>query len=367
MRRSFLVHAAWVMALTLGGCRQLDAVLAMHGDGGDGEAPPPTRAPVPRGTGTGAASAPTPEPLRDPRERRLRDVRQLTHDKVVASPRFTRDGKTILFLARSEQVVSVEQVLVQGGAPAPLSLSLPRGSPWALLDGMGGPCVVVTRPDCSLQAWPELLGLLPCRSLSEVPTASGITCPSQPDQALPCVLSSRGARACAMPGDHGTYIALTASNDAPATLLGPHEGLSFAPAFSPDGERLLFLAQVGELTRLWVASTAKPAEAHAIGPEARRMVDPLFTPSGDAVIFASSVDDTSDQELDLDLLPLESPVLERVTFEAGVDRFPVFSPDGKLLAWVSERNADPGMLDLFLARWVTPDAPPVDGRVDQRK
>jgi Tol biopolymer transport system component len=45
--------------------------------------------------------------------------------------------------------------------------------------------------------------------------------------------------------------------------------------------------------------------------------------------------------------------LERVSTAPGFDGFPVWSPDGTLLVWASNR-ADPGsgQTNLFVARWV---------------
>ena len=45
--------------------------------------------------------------------------------------------------------------------------------------------------------------------------------------------------------------------------------------------------------------------------------------------------------------------LERLTFEGEFNSFPMFSPDGKRVVWVSDRNAkQPGEFNVFLADWV---------------
>ena len=45
--------------------------------------------------------------------------------------------------------------------------------------------------------------------------------------------------------------------------------------------------------------------------------------------------------------------LERITYAADFDGFPMFSPDGKSLVFASNRNSKPGTWDtnLFVARW----------------
>ena len=45
--------------------------------------------------------------------------------------------------------------------------------------------------------------------------------------------------------------------------------------------------------------------------------------------------------------------LERLTFDGQFNSFPMFSPDGKRLVWVSDRGAkERGEFNLFLADWV---------------
>jgi Tol biopolymer transport system component len=45
--------------------------------------------------------------------------------------------------------------------------------------------------------------------------------------------------------------------------------------------------------------------------------------------------------------------LERLTFDGQFNSFPMFSPDGTSLVWVSDRQAKtPGEFNVFLADWV---------------
>jgi Tol biopolymer transport system component len=84
---------------------------------------------------------------------------------------------------------------------------------------------------------------------------------------------------------------------------------------------------------------------------------PAFFPDSRQLIFASDRDSTAAApRLALYRTDPEGPVvasggtrIERITFAEGDDAAPVFSPDGRWLAFLSSR-AGAGM-DLYLARW----------------
>ena len=92
------------------------------------------------------------------------------------------------------------------------------------------------------------------------------------------------------------------------------------------------------------------------GSDKQRLTDfksmswaPYFHPSGDYLIFTSNKLGFENFELFLvDAKGEHEPV--RVTFTNGFDGLPVFSPDGKKLAWTSGRTSD-GKAQIFLADW----------------
>ena len=56
---------------------------------------------------------------------------------------------------------------------------------------------------------------------------------------------------------------------------------------------------------------------------------------------------------ELYLISLDGTGLERLTFNTVFDSFPMFSPDGKKLAFGSNRDAaNPRQTDIFVADWV---------------
>ncbi len=127
-------------------------------------------------------------------------------------------------------------------------------------------------------------------------------------------------------------------------------GYDGGPFFSADGEKIVWrrFAEDGRSAEIFVMNRDGSGE--------RRITDlgamswaPFFHPSGDYVIFATSVEGFANFELYMvDSAGEGDPV--RVTWTEGFDSLPVFSPDGKRLAWSAARTAD-GKPQIFMADW----------------
>lgn len=127
-------------------------------------------------------------------------------------------------------------------------------------------------------------------------------------------------------------------------------GYDGGPFYSADGETIIWrrFAEDGHSAEVF---TARPD-----GTDERQITDlgamswaPYFHPSGDYVIFATSVHGFANFELYLvDSQGEREPV--RVTSVESFDSLPVFSPDGRTIAWASARTADKKP-QLFTAEW----------------
>ena len=95
------------------------------------------------------------------------------------------------------------------------------------------------------------------------------------------------------------------------------------------------------------------------GKNAKRITDfgcasfaPAFTPDGKKIIFASNKNVCDSRNFELFLMNPDGSGLEQVTSSGGFNSFPMFSPDGKKLLFVSDRQAKGRYeFNVFVAEW----------------
>jgi len=145
--------------------------------------------------------------------------------------------------------------------------------------------------------------------------------------------------------------------------------------FSPDSKRIVYRsshpANQGELDAyraLLAQNLVEPGRLelfvmNADGSGQRQVTSngasnfaPSFYPDGKRLIFSSSLHHQGKDgppTFHLYLVNDDGTGMEQVTTTGRFNSFPMFSPDGKRLAWVSDRNASvKGEFNLFLADWV---------------
>lgn len=146
--------------------------------------------------------------------------------------------------------------------------------------------------------------------------------------------------------------------------------------FSPDGKRIVYRAhhpqgpdEVARYKELLAKHLVEPSHLeiylmnadgtgnHRITSNGAANFAPFFHPDGERIIFSSNLHVTPGSgkrpTFHLYLINDDGSGLEQVTFKGGFNSFPMFSPDGTKLVWVSDRNAPGrGEFNVFLADWV---------------
>ncbi len=145
--------------------------------------------------------------------------------------------------------------------------------------------------------------------------------------------------------------------------------------FSPDSKRIVYRAshptdpaEIAQYKELLSQRLVEPGQLelfvmNADGSGKRQVTSngasnfsPFFHPDGKRIVFSSNVETRGEggrPSFHLYLVGDDGTGLERLTFDGQFNSFPMFSPDGKRVVWVSDRNAkQPGEFNVFLADWV---------------
>lgn len=128
------------------------------------------------------------------------------------------------------------------------------------------------------------------------------------------------------------------------------KGYDGGPFFSPDGTRIVWrrFAPNGATAEVYTMALDGSDQRQVTHAGAMSWA-PYFHPSGDYIIFTNNSLGFANFELFMvDAEGKHDPV--RVTFTEGFDGLPVFSPDGKRLAWTTNRTPG-GASQIFIADW----------------
>jgi TolB protein len=340
--------------------------------------PPQAPVPAPKAPAPPIAATPTPpDPLRDPRELHLRAVRQLSFGGRASWPRYSADGKQLLFLEEP-----LDEKSSDGGLSAPLlrAIDTRTGKPTPIAqpgaargvlrdlwrDPGGALCADLGQGLCGPDDLVNPAGAA-CSGIISVGLERSACAPPAvfKGRVGGCAASNPAVWACLQGSEQGPSLWLADLGHPPPGPLLTTVGWDASPAFSPDGKNLAWSSSKRAGAAPAEAQPGQPAPAQiyvlAVGSGATPRLltsggtnlTPAWFPNSARILFSSNADDAAGREFDLSVLSPDGTSLQRVTFAPGADLMPTLSPDGHELAWVSERNAArPSERDLLVADWV---------------
>jgi dipeptidyl aminopeptidase/acylaminoacyl peptidase len=151
------------------------------------------------------------------------------------------------------------------------------------------------------------------------------------------------------------------SNGSDVVQLTHTKGYDGGPFFSPDGKRLVYRSDRAgnDLLQIYIADVVRDSSGRITALSRERQLTndanvnwgPFWHPDGKHIIYATSVH--GHQNYELYLMRADGSHKTRVTFTAGFDGLPAFSPDGKWLMWSSKRTPD-RTTQVFIARFKMP-------------
>jgi Tol biopolymer transport system component len=320
--------------------------------------------------------------LSDPREKHLRNLRQLTFAGENAEAYFSADNRYLIFQGH-QGPASCDQIYVMdvgGGAPRLVSTGkgrttcayfFPAGDRILYSSTHLGSEACPPRPDYSRgYVWP-------------LETAYDIFTAARDGSGLKRITATPGYDAEATISRDGRSIVFTSVRDGDLEIytmdadggnvrrLTHQAGYDGGAFFSFDARQIVYRAhhpadpkEIEDYRSLLREALVRPTTLElfvmdADGGNQRQVTRngaanfaPFFHPDGKRIIFSSNVADPRGREFDIYLINTDGSGLERITYADGFDGFPMFSSDGRQIVFGSNRNAaQPGDTNIFIADW----------------
>ena len=338
--------------------------------------------------GVGLLAAGPYDPLKDPRERHLANVKQLTFGGQNAEAYFSFDGQKLIFQStrppfECDQIFTMNLDEVGATGRSPLLVSTGKGRttcPFFFPDGkrfiyasthLDGPACP-PKPDLSKgYVWP----IYPTYDIFSA---------NLDGSDLIRLTDTWGYDAEAAISPDGQKIVFTSMRDGDLDIytmnadgtsvkrLTFQKGYDGGPFFSWDGRAIIYRAyhpkteeELNEYEALLAQNLIRPTRAEifvmdADGSHQRQITNngaanwaPFMHPNHRQIIFSSNLHDPERRTFSLYLINIDGAGLERITYSAGFDAFPMFSKDGKKLVFASTRNAKaPREFNIFIADWI---------------
>lgn len=195
----------------------------------------------------------------------------------------------------------------------------------------------------ALRALAFLAALLACSSCARIDPPAitfNLPAPSTPLPVSPLPFAGGSAQLTFASG--GDIVQLDAGSREPQPLI-TSPAYENAPAWSPDGMRLAYTATIEDNEEIIIASADDPDYQANVTHNSRRDLDAAWSPDGRLMAFASDrggdwglyVGDVQQMNVP-DGIAVVNP--QRRTFNRFYDGHPAWSPDGTTIAYTSDRG-----------------------------
>jgi len=323
------------------------------------------------------------DPLRDPQEKHLRHVKQLTFGGQNAEAYFSYDGRRLIFMS-TRPPYQCDQIFIMdtdgsnvrlestGKGRTTCAYFYPDGKHVLYSSTHAAADACPPRPDYSHgYVWAVYSSYQMYYATDDGKIVRPLT--SGPGYNAEATLSADGKKIVFTSSRDGDLEIYTMNADGTGVRrLTNTPGYDGGPFFSPDGEWIVYRAhhptteeEIAREKSLLAQDLVAPNEMdlfvmRADGSDQRQITKlggasfaPSFFPDSKRILFASNYEHPGSSQFGLYSVNRDGSGLERVTFAGGFDAFPQFSPDGRKLVFVSNRNAKaPHEINVFIADWV---------------
>ena len=116
-------------------------------------------------------------------------------------------------------------------------------------------------------------------------------------------------------------------------FLGEFKNMTYAPRFSPDGEKLIFSYAISGRSNIWSMDITN-SKFKQITNNDHIDTSPAYSPDGENIVFTSNRDGSPQ----IYIMNLSSGKVKRLTTGDGSYTTPVVSPRGDLIAFTKQSN-----------------------------
>jgi TolB protein len=326
--------------------------------------------------------SPSSNALKDPRERHLANIKQLTFEGENAEAYFSLDGKKLIFQRAvkadgCDQIFSINidgsdmKMLSNGQGKTTCSYFTPDNKSIVYASTYKASPMCPPKPDFSRgYVWALFQGFDIYRANLDGSNITPLTTTDRYD--AEATIRKDGTIVFTSLRDGDLDIYTMDKNGGDVRRLTNELGYDGGPFWSYDGKQIVYRAYYPESEKekadylaLLKDNLIRPSKLdlrvmNADGSNKRRVTNngkanfaPFFFPDGKRIIFSSNMDDPKGRNFDLYAIAIDGTGLERITFNDTFDGFPMFSPDGKKIVFCSNRNAaKQGDTNVFVADWV---------------